>query len=95
MSKILIVGANGSVGKSCVNNLKDDNDLILISRSEFDSEVEGNFENFLWGDWFWARSYIKEQFVALNHPIKGPNGKSKKKPLFCIKQNKIHNSNKV
>jgi len=30
-----------------------------------------------------ARSYIKEQFVALNHPIKGPNGKSKKKPLFC------------
>jgi len=30
-----------------------------------------------------ARSYIKEQFVKLNHPVKGPNGKSKKKPLFC------------
>lgn len=30
-----------------------------------------------------ARSYIKEQFIALNHPIKGPNGKSRKKPLFC------------
>jgi len=30
-----------------------------------------------------ARSFIKEQFVKLNHPVKGPNGKSKKKPLFC------------
>ena len=44
MGKILVIGANGSVGKSCVNNLKDDNDLVLISRSEFDSDVEGNFE---------------------------------------------------
>ena len=33
MGKILVIGANGSVGKSCVNNLKDDNDLVLISRS--------------------------------------------------------------
>lgn len=30
-----------------------------------------------------AREYIKKQFVKLNHPIKAPNGKSKKKPLFC------------
>merc|ERR1719204_2925311 len=30
-----------------------------------------------------AREFIKEQFKALNHPVKGPNGKSKKKPLFC------------
>ena len=44
MDKILIVGANGSVGKSCVNNLKENNDLVLISRSEFDSDIEGNFE---------------------------------------------------
>jgi len=44
MSKILIIGANGSVGKSCIENLKDGNDLVLISRSEFDSEVENNFE---------------------------------------------------
>lgn len=44
MSKILIIGANGSVGKSCIENLKDGNDLVLISRSEFDSEVGNNFE---------------------------------------------------
>ena len=43
MSKILIIGANGSVGKSCIENLKDGNDLVLISRSEFDSEVGNNF----------------------------------------------------
>jgi len=30
-----------------------------------------------------ARGYIKQKFAALNHPVKGPNGKSKKKPLFC------------
>ena len=42
--RTLVIGANGSVGKSCVNNLKDDNDLVLVSRSEFDSDVEGNFE---------------------------------------------------
>ena len=44
MSKILIIGANGSVGKSCVTNLKDDNELVLISRSAFDGDVEGNLE---------------------------------------------------
>ena len=44
MSKILIIGANGSVGKSCIENLKDGNDLVLISRSEFDSEDGNNFE---------------------------------------------------
>merc|ERR550534_829185 len=30
-----------------------------------------------------ARGFIQEKFAALNHPVKGPNGKSKKKPLFC------------
>merc|ERR1719219_2460998 len=30
-----------------------------------------------------ARDFIKQKFIALNHPVKGPNGKSKKKPLFC------------
>ena len=44
MSKILIIGANGSVGKSCVANLKDDNELVLLSRSAFDGDVEGSFE---------------------------------------------------
>ena len=44
MSKILIIGANGSVGKSCVANLKDDNELVLLSRSAFDGDVEGNLE---------------------------------------------------
>ena len=44
MSKILIIGANGSVGKSCVTNLKDDNELVLLSRSAFDGDVEGNLE---------------------------------------------------
>ena len=44
MSKILIIGANGSVGKSCVANLKDDNELVLLSRSAFDDDVEGSFE---------------------------------------------------
>ena len=44
MSKILIIGANGSVGKSCVTNLKDDNELVLLSRSAFDGDVEGSYE---------------------------------------------------
>ena len=44
MSKILIIGANGSVGKSCVSNLKNDNELVLLSRSAFDGDVEGSFE---------------------------------------------------
>ena len=44
MSKILIIGANGSVGKSCVANLKDDNELVLLSRSAFDGDVEGSLE---------------------------------------------------
>jgi len=30
-----------------------------------------------------TRNYIKQRFIALNMPVKGPNGKSKKKPLFC------------
>jgi dTDP-4-dehydrorhamnose reductase len=44
MGKILIIGANGSVGKSCVSNLKNDNELVLLSRSAFDGDVEGSFE---------------------------------------------------
>ena len=44
MSKILIIGANGSVGKSCVANLKDDNELVLLSRSAFDGDIEGSLE---------------------------------------------------
>ena len=34
MGKILIIGANGAVGKSCVQKLKDNNDLVLVSRSK-------------------------------------------------------------
>ena len=34
MGKILIIGANGAVGKSCVQKLKDKNELVLISRSK-------------------------------------------------------------
>jgi len=34
MGKILIIGANGAVGKSCVQKLKDNNELVLVSRSE-------------------------------------------------------------
>ena len=40
MGKILIIGANGAVGKSCVQKLKDKNELVLISRSK-----EGDIEN--------------------------------------------------
>ncbi len=43
MGKILIVGANGAVGKSCVSKLKD-KELVLISRSNFD---DANSENSL------------------------------------------------
>ena len=34
MGKILIIGSNGAVGKSCVQKLKDNNELVLISRSK-------------------------------------------------------------
>ena len=69
MSKILVIGANGSVGKSCVNNLKDDNDLVLISRSEFDSDVEGNFEKNVLdiNDYTNTESFIK----SINYEISG------------------------
>ena len=40
MGKILIIGANGAVGKSCAQKLKDKNELVLISRSK-----EGEIEN--------------------------------------------------
>ena len=43
MGKILIIGANGAVGKSCVSKLKD-KELVLISRSNFD---DANSENSL------------------------------------------------
>ena len=43
MGKILIIGANGAVGKSCIQKLKDNNELVLISRSkEEDSENSPN-----------------------------------------------------
>ena len=69
MGKILVIGANGSVGKSCVNNLKDDNDLVLISRSEFDSDVEGNFEKNVLdiNDYTNTESFIQ----SLNYEISG------------------------
>ena len=39
----LNIGANGSVGKSCVSNLKNDNELVLLSRSAFDGDVVNHF----------------------------------------------------
>ncbi|MDB2636426.1 SDR family oxidoreductase [Alphaproteobacteria bacterium] len=39
MGKILIVGANGAVGKSCISKLAN-KDLVLISRSEFDDNID-------------------------------------------------------
>ena len=36
MSKILIIGANGSVGKSCVANLKNDNELVIDYKTDID-----------------------------------------------------------
>ena len=41
MGKILIIGANGAVGKSCVQKLKDKNELVLISRSK-DGDIENS-----------------------------------------------------
>ena len=69
MGRILVIGANGSVGKSCVNNLKDDSDLVLISRSEFDSDVEGNFEKNVLdiNDYTNTESFIK----SINYEISG------------------------
>jgi short-subunit dehydrogenase len=39
MGKIIIIGANGAVGKACTANLAE-KDLVLISRSEFDNSSE-------------------------------------------------------
>ena len=39
MGKILIVGANGAVGQSCISKLAN-KDLVLISRSEFDDNSD-------------------------------------------------------
>ena len=39
MGKIIIIGANGAVGKACTANLAE-KDLVLISRSEFDDSSE-------------------------------------------------------
>ena len=36
MSNIIIVGAGGAAGQSCLENMQDDNTLYLISRSEID-----------------------------------------------------------
>tara|TARA_Y100000996_G_scaffold386486_1_gene344551 strand:- start:719 stop:1423 length:705 start_codon:yes stop_codon:yes gene_type:complete len=41
MGKIIIVGANGAVGKSCVSKLND-KELVLISRSDFDDSISEN-----------------------------------------------------
>ena len=47
MGKILIIGANGAVGKSCVQKLKDKNELVLISRSKVgDIENSTNISSF-------------------------------------------------
>ena len=39
MGKILIVGANGAVGQSCISKLAN-KDLVLISRSEFNDNSD-------------------------------------------------------
>ena len=41
MGKILIIGANGAVGKSCISKLAN-KDLVLISRSEFDDNIDND-----------------------------------------------------
>lgn len=41
MGKIIIIGANGAVGRSCISTLKD-KELVLISRSEFDENGINN-----------------------------------------------------
>jgi len=38
VGKIIVLGANGAVGKSCASNLSD-KELVLISRSEFDKDA--------------------------------------------------------
>ena len=47
MGKIIIIGSNGAVGKSCVQKLKDKNELVLISRSQQeDIESSPNISTF-------------------------------------------------
>ena len=41
MGKIIIIGANGAVGKSCASKLND-KELVLISRSKFDDSTPKN-----------------------------------------------------
>ena len=41
MGKIIIIGANGAVGKSCASKLND-KELVLISRSKFDDNNPKN-----------------------------------------------------
>ena len=41
MGKIIIIGANGAVGKSCASKLND-KELVLISRSKFDDNNPNN-----------------------------------------------------
>ena len=36
MSNIIIVGAGGAAGQSCIEHMQDENELYLISRSEID-----------------------------------------------------------
>merc|ERR1711998_419650 len=47
MGKILIIGANGAVGRSCVQKLKEKNELVLVSRNqEEDIENSPNISSF-------------------------------------------------
>ena len=41
MGKIIIIGANGAVGKSCTSKIAD-KELVLISRSGFDDNTSKN-----------------------------------------------------
>ena len=45
MGKIIIIGANGAVGKSCAKKLND-KELVLISRSKFDDNNPKNSQKF-------------------------------------------------
>ena len=44
MGKIMIIGANGAVGKACSANLAE-KDLVLISRSEFDNSSDNQLNS--------------------------------------------------
>ena len=70
MGKIIIIGANGAVGKACTANLAE-KDLVLISRSEFDdsSESQPNSEKVVLD----INNYVKtEDFInSIDYEISG------------------------